>query len=946
MSMSNEEKIGQLFMVATYSNLGEAHKKEIDELVTKYHVGGLIFFQGGPVRQVNLTNHYQSLAKIPLWVGMDLEWGLGMRLDSTISFPRQMTLGAIQNSELIYEMGHEIAREMKLIGVHMNYAPVVDINSNPLNPVIGFRSFGENKFKVAEKGIQFMKGMQENGVMATAKHFPGHGDTDSDSHLTLPVINHSAARMDSVELYPFAKLFQEGVMSTMVAHLSVPSLEDNSKLPTTLSRKVVTDLLKTKMGFNGVIFTDALSMKGIADKAKPGEADLKALMAGNDVLLFSLDVPKAVDRIEKAVKKKQLDQNEIDLRVKKILSYKYDLGLKSFAPLPTFNLLENLSSPEAKALQYKLYSKATTVVRNKDQYLPIRILDNQNFASVSINTDKETLFQTVLNKYAPFINFRVKDIELDPSQYDDLLEKLSDFSVVVAGINNMSQYRSRGFGLRDNDLAFLRKLNKKTKVILVVFGNPYSLENFEEFQHVLCMYEDTPETESLAAQVIFGGIGANGTLPVTASKNYQEGQGEIINPIQRLSYDLPENAGMDSRILEKIDQVAKEAISVGATPGCDIIVARNGKIVFERSYGFYTYDSLKEVDQNTVYDLASVTKVVGTLQTIMFLADRGLIDLDKKASYYLHELKDTNKKDMTLRDILTHQAGLWPFVPFWLQTLGDGMDSIYYRSSPADGFNVQIAPNLFAKNSLQDSLWRWTITARIRDKEFRKPYDYRYSDMGFYILKKISETLLNQPIQDFLDQNFYAPMGMRSMCYLPLCRYPEDLIAPTELDMAWRRYYIQGMVHDQGAALYGGIAGHAGLFSNANDLAKIMQMNLQGGTYGGVDFFSPSTINDFITRQYMTSRRGVGWDKPTEDPDGPTSRYASFDTFGHTGFTGTAAWADPDFNLVYVFLSNRINPSAENRKLIDRNIRTRIQDLIYESIWSYERSKSFLNETE
>jgi len=945
-TMSAEEKIGQLFMVATYSNKGEEHTREIDELVTKYHVGGLIFFQGGPVRQVQLTNHYQSEAKIPLWIGMDLEWGLGMRLDSTISFPKQMTLGAIQDNSLIYDMGNEVAREMKLIGVHMNYAPVIDINSNPKNPVIGFRSFGENKVKVAEKGLQYMKGLQENGVMATAKHFPGHGDTDTDSHLTLPVINHSVDRMDSVELYPFRKLFDAGVMGTMVAHLSIPSLEDNPKLPTTLSPRVVTGLLKNKMGFNGIIFTDALSMKGVADKAKPGDADLKALMAGNDVLLFSLDVPKAMDKIARAVKRKQLAQIEIDQRVKKILAYKYDLGLKSFSPLQEQDLVQRLSSPEAKALQYKLYSKSITVPRNKDHYLPIHILDTLNFASVSINTPRQTLFQDVLDSYAPFIHFRVKDIDQNDEEYNELLDKLSNFGVVVAGIHDMSQYRSRSFGLRDKDLKFLHELNKRTKVVLVVFGNPYSLENFEDFDNIICTYEDTPETERIAPQVIFGAMGADGTLPVTASAGFREGQGEIIKPIQRLSYDFPENAGMDSRVLERIDGVAREAIISGATPGCDILVARNGKIIFEKSYGYYSYDSLEPVQVNTVYDLASITKVMSTLQSVMFLYDRGLIDLDRKASYYLPELKQTNKKDMTLRDILTHQAGLWPFVPFWLQTEGNGLDTVYYRNSASENFSIQVAPNLFALNSLPDSLWKWTLNARVRDKQYRKPYNYRYSDMGFYILMKLAEKLLNQPIQEFMDQNFYAPMGMRSMCFLPLCKYPEDIIAPTELDTSWRKSQVWGMVHDQGAALYGGIAGHAGLFSNAIDLAKMMQMILQGGTYGGVEFYSPSTVKEFITRQYMTSRRGIGWDKPTEEADGPTSRYASFDTFGHTGFTGTATWADPDFDLVYVFLSNRINPSAENTKLIDRNIRTRIQDLIYESIWSYQRSFLPGNETE
>lgn len=945
-SMSQEEKIGQLFMIATWSNLGEEHQKDVEEFITKHHIGGLIFFQGGPLRQLQQTNRYQALAKVPLWIGMDLEWGLGMRLDSTINFPKQMTLGALQDDQLIYEMGAEIAREMKLMGVHMNYAPVVDVNSNPLNPVIGFRSFGENKYKVAQKGIQYMKGMQDNGVMATAKHFPGHGDTDTDSHLTLPVINHSVERMDSIELYPFEQVFNEGIMSTMVAHISVPSLDKNPRQPTTLSSKVVNDLLKTKMDFQGVVFTDAMNMKGIADRARPGDADLKALLAGNDVLLYSVDIPKAIDKISRAVRRNNLSQEEIDSRVKKVLSFKYDLGLHEKQNFSTHNLIDKLNSPEAKALRFKLYEKATTLARNENNFIPVRVLDTLSFASVSINTGGETTFQKTLNTYAPFQNYQVNSELPSPEKYKDLINTLSHFDVVVAGIHNMSQYPSRGFGLRQPDLQFLQELNKETKVILVVFGNPYSLKNFDDYGNIIVSYEDTPDTEIAAAQVVFGAIGANGKLPVTASPEFVAGQGIETLPIQRLGFDAPENQGMDSRVLRKIEKIAHEAIEHGATPGCEVLVIRNGKIVYENTFGYYSYDSLKEVTPNTIFDLASITKVTATLQTVMFLNGQGVLDLDKKASYYLPELKNTNKKDMIIRDILTHQAGLWPFVPFWLKTQGENQDSLYYRNQYSEDFSIQIAPDLFALTSLPDSLWKWTLEARVIDKTYRTPYSYRYSDMGYYILQKISERLLNQPMAEFLDQNFYSPMGMRSMGFSPLCRFPEELIAPTELDTSWRNAHVIGMVHDQGAALYGGVAGHAGLFSNAYDLAKLMQMVLQGGTYGGLQYLEPGVIREFITKQYLPNRRGVGWDKPTESPNGPTSRYASFDTFGHTGFTGTATWADPEFGLVYVFLSNRINPLASNRKLITENIRTRIHDLIYESIWSYNRSFHTNNETD
>ncbi len=936
---SLEEKVGQLFMVAAYSNRDEEHYAYLENLIKTNKIGGLIFFQGSPEKQVELTNRFQKLSDITLLISMDLEWGLGMRLDNTINFPKQMTLGAIQDNNLIYEMGVEIARQMKLIGVHVNFAPVVDVNSNPANPVIGYRSFGEIKEFVADKGIAYMKGLQENGVMATMKHFPGHGDTDSDSHYTLPVINHSKERLDSLELFPFKKLIGEGVQSAMVAHINIPTFDAAANKPTTLSKKVISSLLKEELEFDGLIFTDAMNMKGISDHYKAGDADVLALQAGNDAILFPMDVSKGIKEVVKAVRRLKISKKELDAKVRKILAAKYRLNLRKFQKINPDNLSAKINSPEAKLLRHKLYEKAITVVTNKNNYLPIRIIDTTSFASLSINHSGKSMFQSTLDKYAFFQHFNTPANVASANEYNQLLNKLKHFGTVVVGVHGMNNSRSKNYGLRDKDLEFLRLLNQQTNLTVTLFGNPYSLRNFKDFLHLICAYEDVNETQSLAAQLIFGGIGADGKLPVTASIDFPAKTGLKIQNINRFRYSTPEDVGLDSYTLNKINSIVAEAINDEATPGAQVLVARNGTVVFEKSYGHFTYEKVNPVDASTIYDLASITKVAATLQTVMFMQERGLIDLDKKASYYLKELKGTNKENLILRDILTHQSGLWSFLPHWEQTITeDGFDTAYYSRNPNEKYSMQVSPNLYSIPSLEDSLWKWTVDSKLREKEYRIPYDYKYSDMGYYILKRLAEHNLNQPIEDFLEQNFYAPLGMETTSFLPLNKFPIGQIAPTEIDTLFRGTAVQGMVHDEGAALSGGIAGHAGLFSNANDLAKMMQMNLNNGYYGGSQYFRPETINDFIKKQYLPNRRGIGWDKPAEVFNGPTSDYASPLTFGHTGFTGTAAWADPEFDLVFVFLSNRVYPDRSKVNLLKNNIRPRIQEVIYQSIFQFQKT--------
>lgn len=928
-TMTPDERLGQLFMVAAYSNRDETHYQSIDSLVRDYHVGGLIFFQGGPVRQARLTNRYQALAKVPLTLAMDAEWGVGMRLDSTISFPKQMTLGAIRDNRWIYEMGKEVANHFHILDMHINFAPVVDVNVNAQNPVIGYRSFGENKNLVAEKGKAYMKGMQDQHIMANAKHFPGHGDTDADSHYDLPVINHDTTRMKDIELYPFQQLMDDSLLSVMVAHLQIPAYDNRKNTPTTLSQKVVTDLLKKDMHFDGLAFTDAMNMQGVAKYYEPGEADVKALMAGNDVILFPMDVPKAIVQIKKAIKKGDLTQADLDKRVKRVLQSKYWLGLNNYQPIEIDNITKKLNNSYAQLLNRILYQKAMTLVDNSDELLPIIRVDSTRFASVSFGGKDASSFTHMLDNYASFDHFKAD------SNYQQQMDTLAGYDVVVVAYQGITNSPRNQHKVNSDEVEFIKKLQKRTKVVVVTMGNAYSLQYFSGVKNILCTYEDNEITQEIAPQIIFGAIRAEGKLPVTAGENFAAGTGIETLSASRLSFGIPEEVGMDSEILNRIDEVIAEAIGERATPGAQVLVARKGKVIFRKNYGYLTYDQEVPVTDETLYDLASITKVAATTQMLMHLQEKGLIDMNATLGSYLPELKGTNKENLVLREVLTHQAGLKPYFPYYIYTVENGEPlEGFYQDSPGGPYQNEVSRGLYGIKTLPDSVWQWVVDSDLRDKpRGSNNYDYLYSDMGYYLFFKLAEKLLEEFPKTFLERAFYQPLGLRTLGYLPLERYAEAQIAPTEADDYFRHSQVQGTVHDQGAAMLGGVAGHAGLFSNALDLAVLMQMNLQNGVYGGHQYFKSTTIPQFVLRQYNGNRRGMGWDKPVVGLEvGPTSRYASAATFGHTGFTGTAAWVDPENELTFIFLANRIYPDASNAKLITANIRTRVQDLIYESI--------------
>ncbi|MDX1477995.1 MAG: glycoside hydrolase family 3 N-terminal domain-containing protein [Saprospiraceae bacterium] len=932
-AMSLDEKIGQLFMIRAHSDLGPKHITGVRNQITKFHVGGLCFFQGTPDRQVRLINEYQALSDIPLLVAMDAEWGPGMRFgESALNFPRQLMLGAVQDNHLIYQLGKAVAQQLRAVGAHVNFAPVVDVNNNPLNPVINDRSFGEDKYNVTAKSYQYMKGMQDHGIMACAKHFPGHGDTDVDSHFDLPVISHARQRLDSIELYPFDVLIDKGVQSMMIAHLQVPALDRDPQTPTTLSRPVVTGLLRDSMGFEGIIFTDALEMKGVTKHHEPGQLELQALLAGNDVLTLPLRIDQAVATLREAYDDGRLTEERLAASVKRILHHKHALGLhrkQRVAPNP------DLFSPEAIALKSRLIEDALTVVANEDQLLPIQEVHGVEVASLFIGRSGKTRFQERLDAYAGMKHVAVTQDQL-LQRGSSLFPALALKERVIVGLAGMNKYAGRDFGLDPRTLEFLNRLNEKTEVILVIFGSPYALTFFEDFDHVMMAYQDDPMIGDIAAQALFGAIPVRGRLPVTASPRFQYNHGIPLKSLNRLGYAVPERVGMSTDTLDKIRLVVDEMISKRAAPGCQILVAKDGKVVYHAAFGHHTYDRKQPVERDHLYDVASVTKVLATTIALMQLHDRGLFDPKQPLGNYLTDLRGSNKAQLIAADVLAHQAGLKSWIPFYEETVSGSRynpspSPEFYKPKSDKQYSIPVANNLYLRRTQIDSMRRTLI-----DSDLRSRRDYRYSDLGFYFMADIVEQQGEMPLDQYCAHHFYQPLGLTRTGFNPLQRFDKHAVVPTEEDKYFRKQRLQGHVHDSGAAMLGGVGGHAGLFGTAGELAVLMQMLMNEGSYGGRQYLAPETVRMFTDRQPRSSRRGLGFDMKELDQHRQTytSPEASDKTYGHTGFTGTCVWNDPEHHLVFIFLSNRTYPTMTNNKLNKLEIRERIHTLLYHAMRS------------
>jgi beta-glucosidase-like glycosyl hydrolase/CubicO group peptidase (beta-lactamase class C family) len=827
--------------------------------------------------------------------------------------------------------------------VHINFAPVADVNNNSENPVIGERSYGEDRHNVAAKAYQYMAGLQDGGVLACAKHFPGHGDTDMDSHYDLPLIKFGPSRLDSLELFPFRMLANNGVGSFMVAHLAVPSLEPRPNRPATLSRNIVHDVLRKKLGFEGLIFTDAMEMEGVKKFFPGGMADLEALKAGNDVVLLPVNIAESWAAIQAAILDGTLDKKQLHESVKRVLRAKYRLGITHAQRIDPDNLRKDLNTPGAYALKRKIIGAAMTLVRDDKNLVGFPDLENTRFASVAVGDTNRCVFQTYCGYFAPVAHFNLPKSS-DSSSQVKMLESLRSYDVVLASLHGMrttplplrTPKSEAGtdtmYGLHPSQIAFLQKLNQQNTVVLTVFGNPYILRWVEGAPVLLQAYTEDPIAQEMAAQSLFGTNDINGILPVTASSFCHFGHGmKKVFSARRLGYDLPESVGMISDSLLRMEALVQEMIATGAAPGCQILVAKDNKIVWHKAYGFYSYEQMQAVNTETIYDLASVTKTAATTISVMKLVENGQYSLDMPIANFLPELAASNKKDLTPREILAHHAGLQAWIPFYQQTLtAEKMPSSQiYHGTASSGFEIPVAKELYMQNSWVDTLWQ-----QIFDSPLRENKEYKYSDLGLYLNARAIQKITGKPVDQYASENYYRPLGLSTTGFNPWKSGLTLRCAPTEEDNYFRKQKIQGYVHDMGAAMLGGVSGHAGLFSNANDLAKIFQMLLNGGTYGWKQYLRPETLRLFITRYSGSTRRGIGFDMKELDPNQPAnmSPLAGNNTFGHLGFTGTCVWADPDKNLIFIFLSNRTYPSMENNKLANGDYRPRLQSLVYKAI--------------
>jgi beta-N-acetylhexosaminidase len=931
-ALSVSERIGQLVMIRVNSDYDSAEIRDISRLVRERGLGGICFFKGGPLRQAYLTNALNAQANIPLLIAMDAEWGLGMRLDSCISFPRQMTMGAIQDTRMLTEYGHTIAAQLRRMGVNLSFSPVADINSNPANPVINIRSFGEQKEAVADLAIRYMKALQEGGILTVAKHFPGHGDTDTDSHHALPFIGHDTTIIENLDLYPFRALIRSGVDGMMVAHLNIPALEGTRDLPSSLSPRVVDSLLRKTLKFDGLVFTDALDMKGVSGYDSPGQLELRALRAGNDVLLLPVSADKAIDAIKQAVDSGWYPEAELELHCKRILAAKYRAGLSHPQPIETRNLNQDLHSLHDMSLNVQFYSKGITVLKNDGGLLPLRLPDTVKMATLTIGYDEKLLYQQRIDDYANAVHFTLPR-NPDAKSSARMLAELRKFDLVIIAVNNTVFSPARSFGISENTIEMVDSLLSEKPCILNLFALPYSLKLFRnqaKAKAVTIGFQDNPDAYDAMAQILFGGLPASGKLPVAAGPAYPAGTGLITGTLPRLRYNPVEDTVFTERDFRKIDSLVEAGIKAKAYPGCQVLIARNGNVVYRKAFGFSDYSTGQAVKNDDLYDLASVTKVAATTLAVMKLYEEGKVNLDEPLSKTLKYLENSNKNKITIREVMTHQAGLVAWIPFYKNTLRGGMpDTLLYAKTKSDGFPYRVAEGMYLRRDYRERILDSIVRSPLSSKK-----EYKYSDLGFILMQQFVEQKTGVSLDSFMDSVFYRPLGLSRLGYHPADRFPLSRIMPTENDTLFRHQLIHGDVHDPAAAMLGGVAGHAGLFGTSNDMAVLLQMLLQKGSYGGTQYLKPETVALFTKRQFPGNRRGLGFDKPQLNPAeaGPACEAAPASSFGHTGFTGTYIWADPENNLLIVFLSNRVNPDAEPNRLVQLGTRTHIQEILYESI--------------
>ena len=944
-TLSLREKVGQLFIhtiapVETKSNLDN-----LRDAVHTNKVGGLLFSGGNLENQARLINQGQEQAKVPLMITFDGEWGLSMRLKDTPVYPRNMVLGCIQDEKLIFEYGKEVARQCRELGVHVNFAPVADVNISPKNPVINTRSFGEDPDNVADKVIAYSLGLESGKVLSVSKHFPGHGDTDVDSHHALPVLTFSRTRLDSVELFPFREAIGAGLSGIMVGHLEVPALEPIKGTPASLSRAITHKLLVEELGFRGLIFTDALAMQGVATHKN---VSLQALKAGHDMVLAPRQLKTEIEAVMNALKAGEITEEDINQKCRKVLTYKYILGIADQGEIQISGLSNRINTPKARDIAHRLKVGSITALSNNNSLLPF---DAEVKEIALVNVGTSTAFNQSFGKHVTPATFQLKP-NMPVAERKAMHAKLAQYKRIVVSINEreVAPYQT-----------FFSEFAPDAQVVYVFFIPMRQLAQVQKTlataPAVILCHANDKEIQEHTANAIFGKATIDGRLSASIGNVFKPGDGYTISS-QTRRYYVPEEYGLNSKVLQRIDSIARKGINEGAFPGCQVVVMKDGKAIYDKAFGTFAGNKSEPVTPESIYDIASLTKTSATLLAIMKLYDKGLFNISDKVSDHLSWLKGTDKANITIRELLFHESGLPSTIAFYQRAidkdsyegrlLRNGRDALHTvqidartyaqpkfkflkgltSQKPDNDFALQVSNDLWLNKAFNDTIIETINCATLGTKR------YRYSCVGFIILQKLAEHLSGMPLDDFLAKEFYSPMGLQRTSFLPLRYHKKQEIVPAAVDRFIRKDTLQGFVHDEAAAFQGGISGNAGLFSNAREIALIHQMILNGGQLDGKRYLSKETCHLFTTAKSKISHRGLGYNKPDRrNPSkSPCSASTPWSAYGHTGFTGTGAWVDPDNKIVYVFISNRTYPNPWNNKLGKMNIRGEIQETIYRAL--------------
>lgn len=901
--MSLREKIGQLFSVRAhgyYKSEDDKSYRELVKQVKEYHIGGITFFSGNVYGQVVLHNKLQELSNIPLWISQDMEYGAAMRVGGSTRFVPAMGVAATQNPEYAYWVGKITAREARALGVNQIFAPVLDVNNNPENPVINVRSFSGNPETVSAFGREFIKGVESEGMVPTAKHFPGHGDTGTDSHISLPVIDYDFSRLDSVELVPFRSAIDNGLQSIMSAHIAFPKISETPDIPGTLDESILNRILIDSLNFEGVVVTDGLEMNGIASNFSPGRAVVRALQAGADLMLLSPDLSTAINEVEKAVELGAITEERINQSVRKLLHWKKQQGLFEKKLIDIQLLSSQINIREHELVADEIARRSLTLIKNKGDLLPIRPAEFPKIMVLSIADDESgntgSYFARHIRDYHRDATFHVLDKRTSKEEKQKILQDARKSDLLILG--SFIYVRSgQSVQISPEQMKLLNDLPPKPSV-LVAFGNPYVVTDLPDSDAQLMAWSANSAQVRAAVPALFGGTKISGRLPIGIPGMYNIGDG-IDLPQTALRFDEPETVGLAQDSLLKVERIMQDAIFDSTFPGGVVAVVKDGVIAYRQAFGYHTYEKVKKVSEKDIYDLASLTKVVATTASIMKLVDEGKIQLKDRVSKYIPEFSGGDKNKVTIRNLLLHDSGLPPFRVY--------IDSL--------------------KNE------REIITAIKDEPLINAPGEkYVYSDLGFILLGEIVEQVSGRSLDSYTRKTFFYPLGMSSTFFNPkkVGSWISSNIPPTEIDTVYRGKEIQAEAHDERAWYLNGVAGHAGLFSSAFDLSVYAQMLMSEGSYAGREYLSPETVQSFTKRRSPNSDRGYGFDHKSEGFSSAGS-LTSLSTYGHTGFTGTSLWIDPERNIAIIILTNRTYPYRSYGSNISK-VRAAVADAVISSL--------------